>query len=189
MATLTELVETVANVEGLDSASVRLIARLVREAGLVTTGGRGPSAGQMTVKDAANLLIAVNATGKVQEAAQTVRSFRRLYDVKAGRRYRFGDALEQLIQAIANKRPWEYLSVRGPPVFNEDYEQQIFIHIEFHRPNPQARIEVFTPEGTSNLFFRNKLWGEGRPKRLGDRDEIISIHKSTIRAIGELFYQ
>ena len=72
MATLTELVETIAEAEGLDPTSVGLIARYIREAGLITTGGRGPSAARMDFSDAAHLLIGVNATKAAQDAAKIV---------------------------------------------------------------------------------------------------------------------
>src|SRR6516225_3304479 len=78
MATLSQLVEAIAEVEGMDSATVALIARTVREAGLITTGGRGPSAGKMTVADAANLLIAVNTSASAHEAPDRVRKYRQL---------------------------------------------------------------------------------------------------------------
>ena len=44
MATLSALVDTIAAVEGIDPATVTLVARHIREARLIRTGGRGPSA-------------------------------------------------------------------------------------------------------------------------------------------------
>src|ERR1700722_4299287 len=78
MGTLSHLVETIAAVEGIDPATVALIARHIREANLISTGGRGPSAARMTITDAANLLIGVNATRIAAEAAQVVRTLRSL---------------------------------------------------------------------------------------------------------------
>ena len=45
-ATLSELVNAVAMVEGLDPAAVGLTARLIREAGFISSSGRGRSAAQ-----------------------------------------------------------------------------------------------------------------------------------------------
>jgi hypothetical protein len=62
------LVKTVARLEGIDPATVALVARTVREAGLIATGGRGASAAKMDVKDATNLLIGVNASDMARDA-------------------------------------------------------------------------------------------------------------------------
>src|SRR5262245_1968147 len=75
MATLSDLVEVLAAVEGLDRSSVALNARLVREAGFIKTGGRGGSAAKMSVTDAANLIIAVNASKAVADSAKTVATY------------------------------------------------------------------------------------------------------------------
>lgn len=59
MAVVTELVDAVAALTGREEASVRLFARTLREAGLMTQGGRGRSAPHMTSLDAARLLIGI----------------------------------------------------------------------------------------------------------------------------------
>jgi hypothetical protein len=113
MATLTQLVDTVAAVEGLEPSAVSLIARYVREAGLITTGGRGGSAAKMNLADAANLLIGVNATATATDAAETVSTYRNLeaYSFltieEQGRRTAtrygtLGEAIEQLIDAAGS---------------------------------------------------------------------------------------
>jgi hypothetical protein len=51
MAILSELVTTVAKVSGMDQATVALIARHAREAGLIAMSGRGPSAASMGLTD------------------------------------------------------------------------------------------------------------------------------------------
>jgi hypothetical protein len=108
MATLSELVETIADAEGMDASTVALIARYIREAGLITTGGRGPSAARMSVSDATNLLIGVNATTNASEAANVVRRYRDLesYQVRSLADSRpvqkygmLGEAIGQLIEA------------------------------------------------------------------------------------------
>ena len=116
---MSELVEIVAMVEGMDPSRVALIARNVREAGLITTGGRGPSAGKMTNTDAANLLIAVNTAETVSEAAGAVRRYRRLeaFGHESHRRFKFGDCLEQLIHSASIKAlPERYLFDPVPPL-------------------------------------------------------------------------
>jgi len=58
MASSTQLSECVAKQLGLPDATVALHMRNIREAGLITQGGRGRSSARMTAADAAHLLIA-----------------------------------------------------------------------------------------------------------------------------------
>ena len=76
MALLSDLVRVVAKVEGLEEVSVGIFARHAREAGLISQGGRGRSAAQMTVRDAANLLIAVNGCSLAKNVPQAVQALR-----------------------------------------------------------------------------------------------------------------
>ena len=76
MTTLSQLVDVVAAVEGLDGDRVAAVARAVREAGLIATYGRGTSAAKMGLADAANLLIAVNAAETARGAPEIVRRYR-----------------------------------------------------------------------------------------------------------------
>jgi hypothetical protein len=73
-------------------------ARSVREAGLITSRGRGPSAAEMNEADAANLLIAVNAAETARAAPDTVRRFRALRMSHENQRA-FGAVLEEMIAA------------------------------------------------------------------------------------------
>ncbi|HEV2697792.1 MAG TPA: hypothetical protein VGU90_07355, partial [Terriglobales bacterium] len=89
MATLSDLVTALASVTGLPESTVFAYGRFARQAGLISQKGRGRSAASMTLTDAANLLIAVAATGVTREAGTAVETFRslkrgRLYDLAAG---------------------------------------------------------------------------------------------------------
>lgn len=76
MATSGELIKTVAEITGHPEARVNTYFRSLREAGLVTKGGRGPSAAKMTSRDAATLLTALMGSRFDNEpAAQIVRDF------------------------------------------------------------------------------------------------------------------
>jgi hypothetical protein len=143
MATLGELVEIIARYEGLDPATVRLIARHVREAGLITTGGRGPSAAQMNFADAANLLIAVNASVVAREAPEIVREYRRLKAWTSDRTLgEFGDALEKLIDALSTTHtlPKVYLSVPMPALLSQQHIRKV--QLTFQRPEARANLEI-----------------------------------------------
>jgi hypothetical protein len=185
MATLSQLVETVAEVEGMEPATVNLIARNVREAGLITTGGRGLSAARMTMADAVNLLIAVNATVIVREAPQTLRTYRRLEtvvqrtDVSVAKGYarsprlpartQLCHALEQLIKMVSNRTlPQLYLSTTVPDLIAQAVRKEdVQIEFKFFKPRPYSFLIIsideeitveggLVPEDTSfDLLFKN----------------------------------
>ncbi|MEZ5782372.1 MAG: hypothetical protein R3D70_12240 [Rhizobiaceae bacterium] len=121
MATIGDLVRMIAQAEGIDEVSVDVYARRAREAGFISQGGRGRSAPKMTVRDAANLLIAVNASPTGREVHRIVPYFRELelagsnyttafFDeaehysgvvIHATTASSFGEALEILIEGAA----------------------------------------------------------------------------------------
>jgi hypothetical protein len=78
MATLKDLVETAAAATLQPEATVFAYGRFAREAGFIAQKGRGKNAAEMTVRDAANLLIALGGTGITRDAAKTIRAFRAL---------------------------------------------------------------------------------------------------------------
>jgi hypothetical protein len=213
MATLTELVKTVAKVEGMDPATVGLFARAVREAGLIATRGRGASAAKMDFMDAANLLIAVNASDMARDAPITVRTYRRLeVDNKIlDPRPKFGEALDQLLEATVNGSfPDDYLSHPSPPKIMQKFrEGQVELEITFYNPLPRALIVIGVSGETSvalgNLYHDvpEKVMKDvdeirldfvlpkvrGSKKLLGDRRNTISIGNSTIRAVADILRQ
>jgi hypothetical protein len=153
MATLSELVETVAEAEGMDSATVALIARYAREAGFIQKKGRGPSAAHMNVIDAANLLIAVNASGAAREAAVVIPVYRDLISTEilwADEKRRpkiygsFGEAMELIIEsAVEGKLPSTFLSKDVPGEVREAFQQgNISISVHFSRPEPSSYIRI-----------------------------------------------
>ncbi len=114
MALISNLVSTIADVEGIPEGTVGLIARYAREAGYLSQGGRGRSAARLNVRDCANLLIAVNATGnRMKDIPQTIDTFRNLplitpwlasepFDFIGKGGKTFGEALELLLQGFAD---------------------------------------------------------------------------------------
>ncbi len=78
MATLSELVSTLAQVTGLPEATVFAYGRFAREAGYIAQAGRGRGGAQMTAIDAANLIIAMCGTPVTREAGEAIRTFRAL---------------------------------------------------------------------------------------------------------------
>lgn len=72
MATSGDLIQTLASVSGIPQATILTYYRSLREAGLVTKGGRGPSAARMKSRDAALLLIAAGGARSEKEPAKKI---------------------------------------------------------------------------------------------------------------------
>lgn len=73
MARLSHLTSTVAAASGVPDTAARVIARSLREAGLVSKGGRGLSAARMGAADVASLLLAFASPEDVTKSGQTVK--------------------------------------------------------------------------------------------------------------------
>ena len=214
MATLSELVETIAEVEGLDAATVGLMGRYIREAGLIAKRGRGPSAAKMGLSDAANLLIGVNATKNAVDAASAVTTYRSLTaywqqgslpPVKYGV---LGEAIEQLIFAAG---VGELPTLLGQDVqleLQEAFAQgEARIDLKFRTSIPFASLGIaalaeFSAEAVEELLALGRAWQfqlvfrpfkpRGPPRKgtnAGDRTEEITIGYRTLRAVGKLIQE
>lgn len=198
MAILSSLAEAIAEIEGIDYASVIMIARTVREGGLIRTGGRGTSAAHMQVTDAANLLIAVNVSPRLRSAVETVKTYRDLagevpFDepwVPSTMRFTFGTALESLIEVIADRTfPSEFLGCPVPESVRKAFgENELTLRLTFYKPEPVATLGIRHGQvGPGLRFYFRKVGKEkGRRHRLGDRSESVSIGLPTIQAVAEL---
>lgn len=78
MALISEIVTELHVMSGIEERSITLVARHLREAGLLSQKGRGRGAAHATPLDAARLCIALMVNGKLKEAPQAVRDFGRL---------------------------------------------------------------------------------------------------------------
>jgi hypothetical protein len=78
MAKLPALVSALTECDERDYATLDYIARAIREAGLIPTTKRGSGASEMTVREAANLLIAANASETPKAGAMAVAHYRSL---------------------------------------------------------------------------------------------------------------
>lgn len=72
MARLSDLVRVVADLTGVGLASTTVVARVLREQGLISTNGRGRNAAKMGSRDAASLLLGVVTLGDSTKAAEAV---------------------------------------------------------------------------------------------------------------------
>lgn len=78
MGKVSDMIKAIAYAEGLPEASVAQFIRHAREGGEITQGARGVNAPDMTFRDGANSLIAVNASPSAKDAAETIRAYRDL---------------------------------------------------------------------------------------------------------------
>jgi hypothetical protein len=181
MATLTELVDTIAAVEGLERSTVSLVARYVREAGLISTHGRGTSAARMNVTDAANLLIGVNATTTGKDAAKTVSAYRELEsyefrekgDPRPVQKYgTLGEAIEQLVHATGvGELPEVFLNREVPNDLQEAFPD-VHIDMKFRRPILSASLKI-TPGLNEEL-----LETEIPPDTLGWDEDVLMAEQA-----------
>jgi hypothetical protein len=211
MASIGELASTIAEAEGVDPATVALVARYLRETGFIQKKGRGPSAASMLTSDAANLLIAVNASMSTATAAEVVPIYRNLVAVDwTGKKPTskiggtFGEALELLIDcAIAGKLPEMFLPAVVPnPVRNAFEQGHAEVSVAFERPNPWAWIQIQTPTASltdlSNLanmapiyvcaltFFPMNSRLSRKRKKVGDRKDRTEIRNATIFSLAKI---
>jgi hypothetical protein len=75
MAKLSDLIPTLAKVLPMPEQTVAIYARLLRQARLLSTGGRGPGGANMTPEDCARLLIALMAADQVKDAVPALERF------------------------------------------------------------------------------------------------------------------
>ena len=75
MAKLSDLIPTLAQVLPMPEQTVSVIARALRKERLISTGGRGPGAADMTPEDCARLLLAIMAADQVKDAVEASQRF------------------------------------------------------------------------------------------------------------------
>jgi hypothetical protein len=197
MATPGDLVKVTAAVLGLPEVYVHSIYRALREAGLVTKGGRGPSAARMSPKDAAALLVAILGTGQISASAETVKKFYettpRIHTPQEERLYRgtklpelasleekhsFVDALECLIFTASEGELFKGL--RGDYPWNA-------LEVVVWSPGSRADVKITGPfRGTSaSLTYSKDMTGEMRELIRSDAAAMKENPEETIRRIKE----
>lgn len=195
MATLAALVEIVADAEGIEAQRVAALARSVREAGLIASRGRGPSAAQMSEADAANLLIAVNAAETARAAPDTVRHFRALRTNRENPRA-FGPVFEEMIAAATKNELVDYLLDLGfgPVGIERDKQRHALgtfeMRIEFQHERPMVVIECRMPSIAMPKFIPFYPPHEkGIVLAKVDRRAITEITQNTILAVAKMMHR
>jgi hypothetical protein len=184
MATLSELAQVIAAVERIDPATVALIGRHLREAGLVTKHGRGPSAAHMGLADGANLLIGVNATRNAAHSAGAVKAYRRFrpdqYQIQISemsRDFTLGEAIEQLLVAAGTSEPpTPFLGTTDYYQLSEAFETgEVDVELRFRTDAPSVLLRI-APELSLASGF------EATPELRATIPALVSVHFSPRKA-------
>jgi hypothetical protein len=165
MAKLSALIPAVASSLGLPEKTVAIYARHLREARLISTGGRGPGGAEMTPQDCANLLMAIVGGNLAKDSALTIDHYASL---PAGRdeqrdrwelenfkipklitlqeRHSFGAALEALIASAKDGHLQQAMAEACPTVEGYRIPLAPRIEIRLQGPQPLARITILSSQ-------------------------------------------
>ena len=194
MAKLSGLIPILAELLALPEKSVAMYARHLREARLITTGGRGLGGAKMSPKDCSNLLIAIMGGNYAKDAAKTVRKYRRItpradhtiwqldrLDLPGLKtlpaRHHFGRAFDRLFSAAANGTLEPALMDAGDKDDVARINVPASLAVGLKGPLPVARIA-----------FQSCEWGEDitYAEALPWRDEYTPSHEEFMRWNEEL---
>ncbi|WP_162561260.1 hypothetical protein [Methylobacterium terrae] len=212
MAFFNDLTRAIAQVEGMDEATVRGIGISVRDHGHIKKGGRGLSAAKMSATDACNLLIGVNASSSIRDAGSLVESYRSailtdrmgLKTTQKGDLHEifqlnapFGVVFEKLIDAATveeegiNKLSAYIVDGIAYPqggAIRSDLVKSVFetliVEFVFNKPNPMIDI-YFRAMGSNNIFAQ--FWFSGHSNsNQSDRADTTKITHKTIMAVASV---
>lgn len=146
MAKLPALVTALAEIDGRERKTIDYVARTIRERDYITTEKRGSGAADMTIREAINLLIALNAADTPKDAPLAIDRNRSFVQVFAGDKGRlqeqidridaatdpvrhiadartFGEALERLLESVPALMRSFYDDLRN--AFSDEPEERI----------------------------------------------------------------
>jgi hypothetical protein len=151
-----QLIDEISSVTGTSRSKVFVAHRNLREAGLIATGGRGPSAAKMTTTDAALILLAIASGSDMKDCAASVERYRNLTlaDPHPSKFFKATTAAAALSEVLGSIPQHEkdfthpggddelILEVRGPyPVVRLNYRkggQSLFESFDFFVEDPQT---------------------------------------------------
>jgi hypothetical protein len=212
MATIGQLVRTIADVSGIEESSVKLIARYAREAGYIGQQSTGAGAAKMTAADAANLLIGLNATELAKDVPLVVPVYRSSSNILSPEGVdvsaffsdvlqfgqSFGAALEALIAACLPEQDSTTRLEKELDALRPTPDSIVGISISFDRPFPIVSIrlnrlpltsefDVFNPPSIQEIISTS-FWGTfpDKKKKVADRTITTSITQNTLLRIGQV---
>ena len=145
-----ELVKNLAAAIGLSEPTVTVYARVLREAGLLTTGARGKNAPPMVLLDAARLLLATVVTDKPSRAAEVITDFGhfKCFDITLFKKN--GAFTFKKMRSITNDHTIERAIEELLYIFTFDHESAYFKNVsEFLGPErrpPDCYISILVTE-------------------------------------------
>lgn len=177
MAKLSALIPAVANSLGLPEKTVAIYARHLREARLISTGGRGPGGAEMTPQDCANLLVAILGGNLAKDAALTVQHYASLpaggdeqrdrWELESFKipelitlqeRHSFGAALEALIASAKDGHLQQAMAEACPTMGGYRIHLAPRIEISLIGPRAVARINIvgFEPLWSEHITYTER---------------------------------
>lgn len=209
-ATPGQLKETVADLFRLPTKAVDYPWRALREAGLVSKGGRGPSAAKVTATDAALLLIAVAGPLPAADVVTAVRRYAELPlqvwpDAKptddtlaiptpVATATKFVDALAALIASAADG---SMAKVRADALEAQSGSFRInhfMIEVSLYGAYPQAAFRVLAHRASAERMFSAlptdiAVLRDWKSDQVGDDSDLATVNRfggRTIWRLGEL---
>lgn len=173
-------IEIIAEAYRVDEKTVALFARLLREAGMLTSGGRGRHAPHMQPIDAARMTIALLATDKPARAVERLQRFAKITLLPNEREGFYPPALGIAEGATLESVLTNLFSAdmeRDDPFGNSPY-------LQLDENTRTATIEFSNKTGMRTAFFRPE--GRSEDERAQDAKELFGIRQMRGLASAEL---
>jgi hypothetical protein len=163
MPTSVELVDIVATALHWERTEVFHHARNLREAGVVTKGGRGITAPQMNLLDGANMICAVLATERVKDSGEAVKALTSLKGVRQAFRFHEANRLrfrppigpEGLLDLKPGHGVQQGLAAVISLFAREDEEKKNWApYVPYMDVNLKAEFNVFYPKYYASISVR-----------------------------------
>lgn len=183
MATSGELIDETARLMAFPRNAVLYPYRVLRENGVVTKGGRGRSAAQVTARDAASLLIAIAGASQIKDTISAWHDYANLQaqtaeggepvgerkpewtcaalpphmkELPAG--HSFLDALAALIVTASDGTLSSIIRARD----ENGLPRPGGVQVDVRGPWPQASIRIFYPGCSETLIYREPIVDLGK---------------------------
>ena len=169
MAKLSDLIPVLAQVLPMPEQTVAMYARHLREARLISTGGRGPGAAQMTATDCARLLIAIMAADQVKNTVSAVETFWPLELEVMNTKHTVPEEIQEDWASV----PEDILDIMMPDGAEEqNFGETVAALIEAARvgtlpmamvelPDANLRVEIERRFHTGKIAFQHDVTGKG----------------------------
>lgn len=176
MARLPALVDALAAADGRPRGAVDHVARAVREAGYIQTTKRGRGAAEMTVQDAAALLIGLYGARDPASAAEAVEAMDKLTRKKQDSQWKDVPAWLSALQRARSPLLALAAVIEATPrfaPFNGELDDGVRLHVYFYRPKLGMHIELVNPSRPRNEWVHVIAFGDKRAE-FGDAYDVVT---------------